>query len=216
MPTLPLALKLKRTVHREVALAQDLMVLGTYDVFPGAVIHGGTAIWRCFSGNRFSEDVDFYLPDSARTHLASLSANLARKGLSPHKLKETSNSVFAKFGQRGLSVRFEASFRIVSEAVVMPFEMVDGSFMTVRTLRPAEMLREKVTAYEGRRKARDLYDIFFLLRLVEPESTAREAVISLLRNFEKPLDASELKAVIISGSAPRTSDMLEAIQRWAR
>ncbi|MEM1546291.1 MAG: nucleotidyl transferase AbiEii/AbiGii toxin family protein [Candidatus Methanomethylicia archaeon] len=33
-----------------------------YNSFPEAVIHGGTAIWRCYGSNRFSEDVDVYLP----------------------------------------------------------------------------------------------------------------------------------------------------------
>jgi predicted nucleotidyltransferase component of viral defense system len=32
-----------------------------YEKFPNAVIHGRTAIWRCYGSNRFSEDVDVYL-----------------------------------------------------------------------------------------------------------------------------------------------------------
>lgn len=32
-----------------------------YRIFPGGALHGGTAIWRCYSGNRFSEDVDAYV-----------------------------------------------------------------------------------------------------------------------------------------------------------
>ena len=59
LPTLPMAMKLKREAHRKVAEAQDLIVVSTFDTFGDAVIHGGTAIWRCYGGNRFSEDVVF-------------------------------------------------------------------------------------------------------------------------------------------------------------
>ena len=44
MAVIPLALRLRKRIHREVALAQDLMVMEAYDRFPGAVLHGGTAI----------------------------------------------------------------------------------------------------------------------------------------------------------------------------
>ena len=61
MAQIPLALRLRKQVHRNVAVAQDIIVKELYGVFERAVLHGGTAIWRCYGGNRFSEDVDFYL-----------------------------------------------------------------------------------------------------------------------------------------------------------
>ena len=30
-------------------------------VEPDATLYGGTAIWRCYGGNRFSEDIHIYL-----------------------------------------------------------------------------------------------------------------------------------------------------------
>lgn len=62
MANIPLTLRLKKQAHKKVAEAQDLIVKELYSVFDGAVLHGGTAIWRCYGGNRFSEDVDAYLP----------------------------------------------------------------------------------------------------------------------------------------------------------
>jgi predicted nucleotidyltransferase component of viral defense system len=62
MVTLPIDKKLKKKIHKTVALAQDILVLELYDKFPSAVIHGGTAIWRCYGSNRFSEEIDVYLP----------------------------------------------------------------------------------------------------------------------------------------------------------
>jgi hypothetical protein len=58
MSSIPLALKLKKRTHRTVAYAQDLIVPQIYVSFPFSVVHEGTAIWRCYGGNRFSEDKD--------------------------------------------------------------------------------------------------------------------------------------------------------------
>ena len=58
---IPINLKLKRKMHKDIAYAQDLIVEEIYNFFPKAVIHGGTAIWRCYNGNRFSEDIDVYI-----------------------------------------------------------------------------------------------------------------------------------------------------------
>ncbi|MBM3309818.1 MAG: hypothetical protein FJY77_06125, partial [Candidatus Altiarchaeales archaeon] len=56
MTNIPLALRLKKQAHKKVAEAQDIIVRELYNVFDNAVLHGGTAIWRCYQGNRFSED----------------------------------------------------------------------------------------------------------------------------------------------------------------
>lgn len=48
--------------EKQVALArlQDSIVESIVEVEPNIVFHGGTAIWRCYSSNRFSEDVGIY------------------------------------------------------------------------------------------------------------------------------------------------------------
>ena len=57
---IPLANKLKKRLHSETAFLQDEVIDIVYGLEPNAVLHGGTAIWRCYQGNRFSEDLDFY------------------------------------------------------------------------------------------------------------------------------------------------------------
>ena len=59
---IPLILRLKKSAHKDIAAAQDLIVSALYEVFNDSVLHGGTSIWRCYKGNRFSEDVDAYIP----------------------------------------------------------------------------------------------------------------------------------------------------------
>jgi predicted nucleotidyltransferase component of viral defense system len=62
---IPLSQRLKRRQHIEIARLQDIVMETLYRVFPESVLHGGTAIWRCYSGSRFSEDIDVYLEKDA-------------------------------------------------------------------------------------------------------------------------------------------------------
>ncbi len=47
-----LALRLKKD-HREIALMQDEVARSVYNILEKAVLHLGTAIWRCFSETDF-------------------------------------------------------------------------------------------------------------------------------------------------------------------
>ena len=60
-PTLPIILTLKKEFQKKIARAQDIIVEEMGKHFNQVVLHGGTAIWRCYKGNRFSEDVDVYI-----------------------------------------------------------------------------------------------------------------------------------------------------------
>jgi len=60
---IPLGLRIKRKRHREIAFLQDIIVEKLYEIFSKAVIHRETAIWRCYDGNRFSEDIDVYIEE---------------------------------------------------------------------------------------------------------------------------------------------------------
>ncbi len=216
MQGIPLAEKLRKRLHRTVSTGQDILVVEAYNAFPSAVLNGGTAIWRCYKGNRFSEDLDFYLPSTDRSRLDRLLANLDRRGLHKEKIKATPNAVFGKFSYLDVVVRFEASLRAVSRYALKPFEMVDGTVIMVKTLEQTELLREKVSAYMARRKVRDLYDVFFLLQVLEDKRVVKKRLNELLLNFKRPVDERELRALVISGSAPTVKKMLEVIGEWAR
>lgn len=213
----PLNTRLRKRLHRMIALAEDMMVIEVYETLPGAVMHGGTAIWRCYKGNRFSEDVDFYLPSTAKgVRNDEFLEGLRREGFTVEKFKKTASSVYGKFAYLGVTVRYEALFKDVEEFVVRPFETSDGALIMVNTLRPDEILLEKLLAYRGRRKVRDLYDIFFLSSMIEDRQRVRGPLVEFLKGFERPLDERELKALIISGSVPTVERMLEGLESWAR
>ncbi len=42
------------------AIVEDEIVELLLKHYENFVMHGGTAVWRCYGGNRFSRDVDFY------------------------------------------------------------------------------------------------------------------------------------------------------------
>jgi len=212
MVAIPLELRLRRRAHKEIAAAQDLAVREVYRVFNDAVFHGGTAIWRCYGSNRFSEDLDFYLPrDPGR--LDALFGSLVSAGFSVTKRKVTDNSLYSGLELGGISVRLEALFRKASGSLA-DYETADGNIITVYSLTPEELIAEKTSAYLGRRKIKDLYDVFFLLRYVKERAAVLHALKKLVKEFEGPLDEPDLKALIVEGPVPPSAKMLEYISRW--
>lgn len=216
MTNIPLTKKLKKSDHLQVALAQDLLVSELYEHYPKAVIHGGTAIWRCYNGNRFSEDIDAYINSLEEDKINNFSDGLVQRGFKKTKMKVTENAVFSKFSRQGAIVRFEAVEKELDDYSTKRFEMTDGSSIVVNTLPPAQLIKEKVNAYLGRRKIRDLYDIFFLIEYVEDKEKIGEDLSKLLNNFKAPEDEADLKTVIITGAVPKEKDMISEIKKWAK
>jgi hypothetical protein len=217
MTAVPLAAKLKRRAHKSVALAQDILMTEACSVFPEAVLHGGTAIWRCYGGGRFSEDLDFYLPEAGRSAVERLRRGAVAKGLAELKFKETANALFAKFSFGGTAVSFEAAKRAPSApSVVKPYEMLDGNLMLVRTLTPESLIVEKAAAYTSRRKVRDLYDVYFLLGLVDDRAAVAGPVGSLLNRYRPPIDEAQLRAIVVVGAVPSAEGMVGELRKWER
>jgi len=215
MVKIPLILRLKKHVHRDVAEAQDLIVKALYDIFPDAVLHGGTAIWRCYNGNRFSEDVDAYILKE-QEKLKEFFEELKRIGFTVHKKKIGERSVFSSLELNRTIVRFEALFKDAGEkSSLREYETADGNFITINTLTPEDLIMEKVEAYLKRLKVRDFYDIFFLMRYAEVKEVS-DRLKRLVENFKSPVDEKELRILIIEGIAPSTEKMLEYIKRAGR
>ncbi len=211
---IPLTLKLKKASHQEIARAQDMIVEELYKVFGQAVLHGGTAIWRCYSGNRFSEDVDVYLHKS-REKLEVLFSHLEKRGMVIEKKKITERSVYSRMKFNRMEVRFEATFRKI-EGQLRDYELADGNLIVVYTLSPEELIKEKVSAYTSRLKIRDLYDIFFLLREVKERKKIESDLRKLVMAWKKPVDEKELQVLIIEGMVLPWEKMLEYVKNWLR
>ena len=209
---IPLILRLKKEAHKKIAMAQDLLVQEMYDVFSDAVIHGGTAIWRCYKGNRFSEDVDVYLKkDIEKINL--LFKNLEKKGFSVRKKKIGENSLFSLLEINRTLVSFEAIFK-KKDAILKEYETIEGNLITVYTLAAEELINEKTVAYLNRLKVRDLYDVFFLLRHVQDKGRIKNMLPAFIREFKKPSDEKELRTLILEGLTPGVDDMLSYIKNY--
>jgi predicted nucleotidyltransferase component of viral defense system len=217
MAVIPLYHKLRRSIHRKIALAQDIIIMKLYERFPEAVLHGGTAIWRCYGSNRFSEDIDIYLPpkNKSRENLEMFLKSLEQQGFSLAKFKMTDNGFFSKLMREGVEVRLEAVFKSIN-ASVKQFELSDSTFTNVYTLQPEELIMEKMAAYKKRKKVRDLYDIYFLLRFVSDRKFVEKYLRGFSGSFENPVDPDNIKAIIISGAVPDAGKLIREIRIWAK
>lgn len=210
----PLHRRMRRERHKKIARLQDTVVEALYRVFPRCVLHGGIAIWRCYSGNRFSEDVDAYIEKNPQK-IGAFFEGLKKAGFQIVKRRKTRNSIYSVLSFGGTEVRFEALFKR-AEGVVKEYETYEGILFNVFTLPPEEMIVEKINAYLKRRKIRDLYDIFFLLRYARDAKKVKPDLMNFLRNYKEPADERELKTLLLFGAIPTSEDILEYIGRWAK
>jgi len=212
---IPINLKLKRKAHKDIAYVQDLIVEELYNYFPQAVIHGGTAIWRCYNGNRFSEDIDVYI-EKDKDKIENFFKSLEKKGFQIIKKRVKTNSLYSNLRFNDIAVRFEALFKKTKNFILKQYENSDGIFINVYTLSSEDLINEKVDTYLKRKKIRDLYDIFFLLNYVSDKKKVILSLKKLIKNFSKPEDEENLKAIIIIGVIPSSKDIFDYITRWAK
>ncbi|UNQ73887.1 nucleotidyl transferase AbiEii/AbiGii toxin family protein [Infirmifilum sp. NZ] len=202
---------IRRREQREIAELQDIVVSVLYRVLkPPPVLHGGTVIWRVYKSPRFSEDLDLY-HENPTLYRSQLEREVESFELTLRKLRETANAVFMVVGDRR-EVRVEFTKRDMSSvSVEAEFELVDGGFIVVRTLPPELLLREKVQAYIERRKARDLYDVYYLLSHLDPCSVREELQRLSAHLDEPPRDWGELRVLILKGLPPSFETVRERI-----
>lgn len=210
MINIPLQAKLKREIHRKIAYAQDLVVKEVYSVFDKAVLHGGTGIWRCYNGKRFSEDLDFYFPNN-KEKLGVLFENLKKAGFDIKKKKISESSVYAELEFERFSVRLEATFQKIS-GVICDYEMSDGNVFSIYSLTPESFLAEKANTYIKRFKVRDLWDVFFLLKIVNDPKKINE-IGNLIKHYKEPFDEEDLQVIILEGIVPSAREMFDYIKR---
>lgn len=210
-PKIPLGLRIRKSRHRQIAEAQDILVQVLYRSFNNAVIHGGTAIWRCYGGQRFSEDIDVYIPrDEAKIN--NFFEGTSAKGIKLLRKKIGENSLYSELSFSGVNVRFEAVFK-KTEGILGEYETVEGNLISVYTLSPEGLIKEKADAYLKRLKIRDLYDIYFLLRSAD-KTRIKPDITRLIKGYKPPVDEEELKVLIIEGIAPDAEKLIEYIKRW--
>ena len=207
--------KIRKRYQREIGLIHDLIVETIFNFFPGAVLHGGTFIWRCFKGNRFSEDLDFYIERKNERRIKEFFKNLKEQGFEIKKLRIKERSVYSKLSFGKIEVRVEIVFKKV-KAELFDYECMDGRILPIRGLKVEDLVEEKANAFLKRKKMRDLYDIYFLLKFVKKNSRIRKIVEMVVENFKKPKDEEEIDKLIIFGYAPKSEEIIEYLRRWVK
>lgn len=211
---LPIIRQLKNRNQIEVPKLQDELIIILYDIDNSMVIHGGTSLWRCYSGNRFSEHIDLYSL-SFPNYLDEFKNEIKSHELKLLKLKDTDNILFANISDGNVSVKIEINHKYYPEnPVEMEYELIDGNSVNVLTLSPEDLIKEKILAYNDRRFIRDLYDIYVLIKYIKYPEYIRENLVSFINNIQKPVDEDVLKSIVYIGLAPSYSRMLDYIKQY--
>ena len=210
---LKLIQKLKKETHKRVAYAQDLIIEELFNLIPNTILHGGTAIWRCYKGSRFSEDIDVYLKKDM-LKIEQLFLNLENKGFKIKKLRIKDNSLYSLLEFNRVEIRLEGTFQN-KKGVLRNYETLSGNTILIYSLDESTLIQEKVETYLKRKLIRDLYDIFFLLNQVH-DNSVKNSLKKLINNYTNPLDEPTLRITILSGVTPKSKDMLGFIQKWVK
>ena len=212
---IPLGKQLKKRSQIEVAILQDELVDIIYSIVDDAVLHGGTAIWRCYSGKRFSEDIDLY-SQSFSDSVRDFSTAILSRGLTIGKLKDTGRVIYSSVSNGRSEVRVEINHFSTQIGKVSKFELVDGSYIEVLSLTPEQLIREKMEAYRDRRFIRDIYDIYHLVGIIGDLGALKRDFLTFLKEIGKPVDEQVLKTIVYSGIPPTFEGMVIELKRVVR
>lgn len=212
MMRLPIAKQLKKRSQIDVAFLQDEIMDILYSISDDLILHGGTAIWRCYNGKRFSEDIDLY-SRSFPKFINSLREKVVSHGLLIPKIKDTGNVIFSNIHNNKSTVKVEINHSAVIQGSQMKYEVADGSNIEILSLTADQFVMEKILAYSDRRYIRDLYDIYHLTGTVPLEKKTKESLLEFLGNILDPVDESVLKTLVYSGLPPTSDHMKRGIMR---
>lgn len=213
---IPLLNRIKKRAHRDIALIEDVLIKVIYEIDNTAEIHGGTVIWRCFGGRRFSKDIDVYLRSNGELDelQAKVSSAAERYGASVTRFKDTGNLVFAKFLIGGISSEIDLNYkRYYKEPITKNYENADGTFYDILIPSPEALLIEKIEAYNDRISITDLYDIRILADFVEMQEVRHQ-----LRSFLSSMKAvgkeeeRRLEDLIYEGPIPSYDSLVDHIK----
>jgi len=208
--------------YRKKAVLEDMLVGMLYRYGGGFTFHGGTCVWRCCKGNRFSRDVDFYY-DLAGADRSDFTKELVKyikdSGIAV-KEKGYSNTTdtLSIVVETNTKCKLDINFRYKKGSPI-DYNMVDGSLMKVIGLTAAELLDEKIGVQmekcaKGTSEIQDLYDIWILKdRVTMTAELGRRLSLAVdATRASSPANAGSLDSLILSGVAPTVDQILDDIK----
>lgn len=192
------------------AQLQDLIVRTIFDTVSDATFHGGTCVWRCYDGKRFSKDIDIYI--KKESSIKRILNRLVQEGLKVRLDSERKSTVFYTIeNSTDVSLQINKGSR---EGAVVSYVLVDGTRISSYSLTAESLILEKIDAYRDRRLERDIYDIMTLLHYVVDKNIVREKLRSFLSNIRPPRDHGALRDLIYEGVYPTFSQIVDFINSW--
>lgn len=212
---------LKNKEHIEKTYFQDIFLFNLFKATNKFVFKGGTALYKFYGLSRFSEDLDFSLASELSIDEIEEIMRICIKNIDIFEIKsikKIKGSILFKIKCKGIlteknTLRIDVSLK---NKILLGFDVknyvsdyIDISPFSLRVLKPEEMISEKFHALIKRDKARDLYDLFFLLRsfkfnkaLVEEKlkifgMTYNISLIKEKINKIKPIWEKELRAFVL-------------------
>jgi predicted nucleotidyltransferase component of viral defense system len=212
----PIMNRLTRTDFLALAEMQDRFIDMIYSFDKDFVLHGGTAIWRCYGGNRFSFDIDGYMRSRKEFDLLrnNITWEMAKKGIRLKNIwtMETGGLFIYIPVMDAIDLKVElVKAKQKINPIRVNYERVDGSLFSVLTLTAEDFILEKINAYESRRYIRDLYDIYQLISKVENQNRIKRKLRRFIDAINPPINEHELDPIIISGVTPTVKDMVKYI-----
>lgn len=211
---LPIASFLKSRSELETAKLEDDVVGVIANITGKVALHGGTAVWRCYGGKRFSRDIDAYVwySDFRKKFIGAA----ARLGIEVSKFREK-RITYINVRKGDTEIKIESN-NVERNAILVPYERVDGSKINILALSPEDLILEKIDAYMNRRAYKDLYDITVLLNSVKEPGRIRNALRRFAESIQEPDEDfqsySQFRSVIYAGTAPAYERMAELVKRW--
>lgn len=153
-----------------------ILFILSHEYGKGIVFKGGTALKKCYGLSRFSEDLDFTCTE--RVDIRKLENGLNRFNIEfemrKHEFEKGLKATLKikgplYIGERKSLCNFIVDFSFRENVLLQPVIKSIGRFMEetpafdVLVMDEREILAEKVRAIMTRAKARDVYDVWFLL-----------------------------------------------------
>ena len=209
----PIEKSLKSEKQVAIARLQDLAMDSALTIEKEVILHGGTAIWRCFGCKRFSFDLDLYASDNQLKKLTSnLTGEFKNRGIIMDYLYSAERVIDIHNAQA--SVKLEILKKPAGKRNVQKeYTRADGTKMFINTLSETDLITEKIKAYKSRSYARDLYDIYHLLSLNEKvDKKMKRKLKAFLKSITPPKDEKQLKELVYVGVAPSLDTILNYIK----
>ncbi|MDE1869068.1 MAG: nucleotidyl transferase AbiEii/AbiGii toxin family protein [Candidatus Micrarchaeota archaeon] len=208
----PIELSLKTELQIAMARLQDKIVESIFNLEPGIVMHGGTAVWRCYNGNRFSDDIDIYATDKQTETLNhKLDNALSKRGVRLDYPKYSARSLECSDGFATIKLQAQEPSRPI-RSVQRGYTRSNGTLFPITTMSASAIVIEKIETYKSRRYARDLYDIYHLISNERLDVKAIAALKAFYRaGVQKPADMEKLADLVYAGAPPTFDTMLDSI-----